>query len=808
MVSITWNIGLVLILRIFLVSSALTQPEAISNLEMLFKPFKSHRCLNVITSFKTVDILGLKTPVMLRQLLPEADRQYKRYFRWYPDYNVTRGSGQLNCTSFKLFRTDISKDYHDFRQYCSEIFISSFASASKPWECEVEINLFLILRMTSSYGHSYVDRQKLYYPGAIEYYTRAPLSSKTYFFVDNLKSGQHQNYKNVCRDILYGRRSRRLYFFDDTNRHLVGKFLLVSLKRYMDQDHLVSWSLGPIFAFENCDNLRGTEAQNILEVFTTIMKASEPLHLWNANFDRDGYRHSSYQSAMKQCLTKDLWNLLTSKDGNAHHLNRVPHVQAYIMETILKNFSLEIDDNTICDCTGGKMSIRHVSRKSYRHPNKFVVTRSPVTTLPFLSLFYFNDTSRSLRFATSKTRGSSSLPFQELYNVFQPEVWVSSFIILVISGCFVAHIVGLTRSNGKLFQQIVSVTKSVLEQGDPFLASVCNHSQLKMVVMGVLTASMLLSNAYKNNNVYNMVVPRKELMFERLSELETDNFSIYARLNSVFYSFYPYNFEFWHREKGSILPNLTFFEGFGYESMTSTFRVYAKNELQQFTELNPEYENPDGGLRNFARLIKLATVPDKTLQLIRSSTDEQTQFPFNISKQNATLFADQLSQLVFKLEHKMFQQELLGNEKIAVILPVSVALQFKIKARSQSKDVFIGKETYASGVLALDIWGDVHFSMLKRIWAMQVSGIIDWLHRMFDPISSLEDTSQQVVGAAKISGNILVIFVLWTIGLLTSTVTFLNEIFWTRSTKTKMKQICLLSVTYVKNFRGEDDTGE
>lgn len=75
----------------------------------------------------------------------------------------------------------------------------------------------------------------------------------------------------------------------------------------------------------------------------------------------------------------------------------------------------------------------------------------------------------------------------------------------------------------------------------------------------ILLVGTILSNAYKNDNVYNMVVPRKPVLYSEFSELVRDNFKIYTKSFKV-------NFEqsFKNIPPGSTvlhasLPNISFY---------------------------------------------------------------------------------------------------------------------------------------------------------------------------------------------------------------------------------------------------------
>lgn len=53
-----------------------------------------------------------------------------------------------------------------------------------------------------------------------------------------------------------------------------------------------------------------------------------------------------------------------------------------------------------------------------------------------------------------------------------------------------------------------------------------------MVAMFLL-AGIILSNAYKNTNVYNMVIPRKTILYKEFAELVYGGFTLYTRSHLI-----------------------------------------------------------------------------------------------------------------------------------------------------------------------------------------------------------------------------------------------------------------------------------
>lgn len=71
------------------------------------------------------------------------------------------------------------------------------------------------------------------------------------------------------------------------------------------------------------------------------------------------------------------------------------------------------------------------------------------------------------------------------------------------------------------------------EQGDPFPEGELRGTTIRLVVAIVFTVAVILSNADKNTNAYNMIQPREPILHELLSQLIRDNFTILTRLTSI-----------------------------------------------------------------------------------------------------------------------------------------------------------------------------------------------------------------------------------------------------------------------------------
>ncbi len=127
--------------------------------------------------------------------------------------------------------------------------------------------------------------------------------------------------------------------------------------------------------------------------------------------------------------------------------------------------------------------------------------------------------------------------FDEYWKVFDNNVWVWIIITLIFL------IVGIVRrSGGNVFlarlwsgSKLLCLIKVLVEQGDPFPAILTKSFRFRFVIGATLLAGVVLSNAYKSTNVYNIVKPRYIVTYHEVGKVMRDNFSMHVRVSSLKY---------------------------------------------------------------------------------------------------------------------------------------------------------------------------------------------------------------------------------------------------------------------------------
>lgn len=219
--------------------NSIAQYKAIINLNETLAPFQNLGCFIILTSFETVDIPWLDSPVMLRRLAPRYELSNYKYtnvtgWRWYPATSVVNGSKNVNCSRSHLYYFRKDDLLQEFPPCAAEIDIIRFASASKPWKCELEVNLFLSIH--SFKGVDSIKNKSLKYPGVFEYVEGQPLTGTFYMLVE---SRQYIVHDDICRLISYGLRSRPNLYFNNLHRVPPKGFFLMLLNpsRLNSQEH-------------------------------------------------------------------------------------------------------------------------------------------------------------------------------------------------------------------------------------------------------------------------------------------------------------------------------------------------------------------------------------------------------------------------------------------------------------------------------------------------------------------------------------------------------------------------------------------
>lgn len=146
-----------------------------------------------------------------------------------------------------------------------------------------------------------------------------------------------------------------------------------------------------------------------------------------------------------------------------------------------------------------------------------------------------------IRFVTCGRRGTDPFQFKEFVSIYQWQVWVIFAIFLLVLTTTVLLFQKPAKQKVDSIYNFIEnsvrssmpIIKGVLEQGDPFAANILSVQRLRWLLAGFLLGAQVLSNGYKNTNVYNMITSRKPLLIDKFEHVVSEQSALYCRTGNV-----------------------------------------------------------------------------------------------------------------------------------------------------------------------------------------------------------------------------------------------------------------------------------
>lgn len=415
----------------------------------------------------------------------------------------------------------------------------------------------------------------------------------------------------------------------------------------------------------------------------------------------------------------DTWTHILSQ---ATLTGKVAVAHSHVWKTIMGNFSFS---------------------KEYEVVNFFQIFLGEAEYDRSIFIFPYNtkDYLSTLRLIGCGTQGLSSFLFQELVTIFDKYIWLL-IVSTILKSSLAANIL---YKNLHLSGMLLSLLKVFLEEGNPFSFKIINAKHIRSMLGTLMFTGVILSNAYKNTNVYNMVVPRKPVAYQYLDELIRDNFSFYARSFDICFG------------------NIRACNNIGFEKIDGSMNDYGSLFIE--TEVTKFLERYNSSNKIFNSL-KLKLHPQVT-SLIRKKLLERKEIPTKpvISINDYDKIHDVF--LNIKKEEEMIFLKLLEKcEKMAFAVPFQRSLEYQKTIARRKKftgDLFIGTESLSEIDWMFYLAGSVPPHLIERIHKLEESGIWQWWVELLTS-RIMENIKADHVEAATMKGNTVVIFVVWITG--------------------------------------------
>ncbi|CAL8133407.1 unnamed protein product [Orchesella dallaii] len=637
----------------------------VENLNDYLLPFK--HCFLHLINHRNVDLLQISIPLILSQIVTKNNKEPQ------------------SCPVSKY--TGVAQYYQLHEGFCTQLNFLSFPSNSRPWNCRV--NLSLLPQKKSGLIH---------------------LPSWNF---DKISQTFSKMIPSLVPEI-------NIFLIRDSDRvHWDNQWILDWMYRIVDPKKrnrynvatYIDNSIFVLITIMTVPNAAQSTSIQRLRVLQTIENGSVTLFLdstrinsakeWfivtgNRNYmeiwtlfkiQTDQYYSKYFQLCQDFRVEKKPWK----NPDNVYLEDPLAYIFVHVWLSIFKNYTFLIDLNRAC--TNGRFieinrnqeikPLLHLSmRRWYR-------TFMLQTGQPMKSIDVVNE----LKFVSCGRPQMNSFAFIELVNVFDMYIWI--FVgnsLIFLAGSIIcmrylsARISKCSQTNSGLRNEFLSryfqLLKAFLEQGDSFSPGLLTKHKFRFVLGLFFLMAIVLSNAYKNSNVYNMVAPRKPIPYESLDQLIQGGFDIFT--GAVFDEIIMQDFKDLKPEYVGIDNDAVFVKG--------AFAFYT-----EVSDVYPQYENDgDTVLNNLRKWTKLHTGVVSAIKHVHSLLFPNSS---NISKNVGMRSEMELNSEAFKVfqnfQRKILLETLNRCNKTAIILSYVSANEFARRVQQQYRDkVYVGRESY------------------------------------------------------------------------------------------------------------------
>lgn len=446
----------------------------------------------------------------------------------------------------------------------------------------------------------------------------------------------------------------------------------------------------------------------------------------------------------QNALSTPLSQLLRFADGYAH-----------ILLSILGNFSYYESRGEICYNGETFLAQPNLDQKMFQVELAITSTLTKSDSTALLYPAIVRSTRSDMRFLTCSYKGVEKLSFVELLDVFDKRVWLELGISMVAL-TFVLHKIPSLSQAPTATETTLILVKLLLEQSNPFPEFCINNHRGKSIAGTLLLVGIVLSNAYKCTNVYNMIIPRKPVPYKYLLKLANNRFAIFTRSVEAIYMKF--------NRKTS-------------EKYTSFQMLDSRKHFHQFVlplEINGKitlgamsYKSEVGHLLEKAKDAKMLR-PNDDLHLLHN-VSSMISFPQtflkDVKQPKQNVARDALAELYIKAFHEVeinFLFQLLEKQKkFAVILPSYLALE-RLKTlhdHAARPKVYMGLGYYYEDNIAFEMKGLVPQYVIRRAKSAARTGLWRrWQSLFMDTKFEKNGVLREPLKRPGMDGNIMVVF--------------------------------------------------
>lgn len=735
----------------------------VSNWGMYVSSFSSGDCLTFLDNFANIDLHESILPVLIRRPQPafRGDKIFWTLLRIEKNNSTNRFK---KCTSGYFLPWSAASNIRDT---CLRLSMRSFVSQSKPWRCQVKFDIFPPLHMYDTLNGSPATFLNNFNENSF-------MQSTTPSLYGIVKPGQ---WAQLSGWFTYN------WISNTFESKIIGNKLFVIVTIILSNNVPFESKATPysVAVIKLCPGCFATA----MEFLNTRLETQYLIESLNASklILSEGYPSAS--DVLEVALIRPENNIIFDHFmTNLLECKKVPSIKfldssitdnvadkvgkkfGAMWDSILSNYSIIASKTYL----GGSVlesckKRQKVKFKSFRDCFETLLQGITYPTSYYFPLTPIQDPFNTVRFVScGSSRKLMTLQFSELWAPFDSSTWVTilaSFVAMTIASSparttsIADHVINLT-----------SFLKAMLEQGNPFPEHALVTKKSKILNAGFLLIGIVLSSAYKNTNVYRMILPRFPIPFEYFRELVENNFTVYTGATSV--------------------------DIFSTKSRETRFcageKIYTQNKLRLYC-LKMAVDSVTVMEENFG----------KYFQMLDMQSDSNTSDFVN--RQVAEISINRLGVVNRSMFHPEFLRRLKNStadsntdgknqeaylysalktcNNIALVIPEHMGRYHYRKLRREvpQAQVDLGKEVYSNFNWLFSLQGIVPPHVSKSIKNVRPSGIWEWSVKVSTNYDSSRDKNQVAIAprAANMHGNIVIIFVVWFVGLAVSTTWFLVE---------------------------------
>lgn len=475
------------------------------------------------------------------------------------------------------------------------------------------------------------------------------------------------------------------------------------------------------------------------------------------------------------CMALTPQSILTDQRRRTKISDKIVRIYVHIWASIMGNYSYHLNKTHHCkngqvisiDWANAPLGISplfeiHLNVKSYFHPFSDGTHTFPLVV---------EESEKALKFLSCGRRGLETFAFDELLNVFDMRIWCLTLISTVSVAALLSDM-----------KDVLSVWKALLEQGNPFPFHNFVKKRFRWLAGAFLLAGVVLSNAYKNTNVYSMIVRRKAIPYERFEELVQDNFTIFTRAAKAVFNV---RLMMTMSKLGNMsVTNWNITQHELYEKYkTSGYSFQVKSEVEMLREKRKRSAATDDEDTPSELVVKWSSLGKYVPLLVQNEVKFGTKSIQVAMKKGSVISDTPIIQM--RMQNKFrFQEEIMmfrflkQCRKTAVVLPEYECIKNARDLQDAGhQHVFVGKETYLDMKIAFALKGLVPPHLVHRIKSSQSSGIWTKLVELVEGTikSRFKEAKREPIREPSMEGNILVIFCLLGGGLFVAGVMFAVE---------------------------------